>query len=467
MAVVELPPEPVLCSGRLAEIFAACHRAQLRYCLLRGGEELQNSGDLEIDVLVAADDFARFAQLLCAQGFSRLPAWGHAPHHFFLAYDREPGRWLKFDAVTVLRFGAPVRSLQIDLAKDFLRKRVLSGGVFMLAPEDEFLALLLHGLLDKGHFRPARSARLLQLRQQVRQHAEAWQNLRQYLANYLQPALDEATLVRADELRDFRVLLARRKWLARRLVQGQRWAQLQRKISVTALRRLRPLLLAMRRPGLAVALLAPDGAGKSTLAAALQKDSGLRAQLIYMGTNVKASTIALPTTKWLHRQLKPENGKPHTAKPWRVLLKLLNYCNRVCEQWYRCAFAVYQKRRGRFVVFDRYVYDSWIARPATSGRKRLRRALLEWGWPRPDLVIFLDAPAEVLFARKGEHNVEWLARQRAAYLGLQSRLPQMRVVDATQPAEEVKREVIALIWKEYQSRDQGSCCAEEKIKVGT
>jgi len=436
----------------LAEIFAAVEHAEIPYCLLRGYEELEGRGDLEIDVLVASGSISRFAEVLRAQGFVRLPAWGHAPHHFFLNYDRALGRWLKFDAVTVLRYGRPVRALQIDLAAECLRKRKRCGQVFVLAPEDEFFTLLLHGLLDKGHFRPERSTRLRALREQLRQSLAAYQTVEENFARYLRPALDWSAVVRACERNDLRVLLHKRKAALRQLVQRQRFAFWRRTIFALLLRHLRPLLFAGHQPGLAVALLAPDGAGKSTLAAALQKDFGLRAQLVYMGTNVAAGTVGLPTTKWLQRRLKPKSGKPRLPKFLRLLLKPVNYLNRVCEQWYRCAFVVYQKRRGRFVVCDRYVYDSWIANPTTAGLKRWRRAWLEWGWPTPDLVILLDAPGELLFARKGEHSVAWLEKQRAAYLALQPRLPQMRVVAATQTAEEVKREVIALIWKEYQSR---------------
>lgn len=443
---------PIVLNGRLAEVFAALEQANIQYCLLRGHGELLTGGDLEIDLLVAAEHLAKFAHTLQTHGFVRLPSWGHAPHHFFLGYERAQGRWLKFDAVTILRFGSPVRSAQIELAQDFLRQRRRNEAVFTLALEDEFFASLLHGLLDKGQFRPERSARLLELHQQVWENSEARQNLNAYLLRHLQPALDENAIARAAEMRDFRVLLPRRKWIMRRLAREQRLKYLWRKVSVLLLRRLRSLCFAVRQPGLSIALLAPDGAGKSTLAAALQADAGVRAQLVYMGTNVEASTVGLRSTKWLHRRLKPKSGKPRLSKPLRLLLRPLNYFNRMGEQWYRCAYGVYQKRRGRFVVFDRYVYDAWIAQPASTGMKRLRRALLAWGWPTPDLVVFLDAPAEILFARKGEHNVEWLEKQRAAYLGLQARLPQMRVVAATQSAEEVKREVITLIWEAYRAR---------------
>jgi GTPase SAR1 family protein len=50
---------------------------------------------------------------------------------------------------------------------------------------------------------------------------------------------------------------------------------------------------------MAVALLAPDGAGKTTLAHALRYGFYLSTRYMYMGTNPTSSTLTLPTTRWL------------------------------------------------------------------------------------------------------------------------------------------------------------------------
>jgi hypothetical protein len=61
----------------------------------------------------------------------------------------------------------------------------------------------------------------------------------------------------------------------------------------------------------------------------------------------------------------------------------------------------------------------------------------------------LDAPGDVLFARKGEHNGTVLEEQRQSYLSMQERLPQMIVIDAVRDAEQVRREAISWIWWSY------------------
>jgi thymidylate kinase len=71
--------------------------------------------------------------------------------------------------------------------------------------------------------------------------------------------------------------------------------------------------------------------------------------------------------------------------------------------------------------------------------------LLEHVYPKPDLVVFLDAPPAVLLARKGEGTLESLERRRQEYLDLAARTPHFVTVDAARPLDEVTQEVAAAI----------------------
>ncbi|MDQ2998540.1 MAG: hypothetical protein M3R61_16010, partial [Chloroflexota bacterium] len=106
--------------------------------------------------------------------------------------------------------------------------------------------------------------------------------------------------------------------------------------------------------------------------------------------------------------------------------------------------------------FDRYVYDQQLdAARKRSLKTRARRWLLAAAAPKPNLVVFLDAPGELLYARKGEHSPEILEQQRQHYLGLRAHIPQMVVVDATRDADQVRRTVTALIWRSYAKHLRG------------
>jgi thymidylate kinase len=102
--------------------------------------------------------------------------------------------------------------------------------------------------------------------------------------------------------------------------------------------------------------------------------------------------------------------------------------------------------RAKFVVFDRYLVDT-IVDP-----KRYRYGGPSWVlrlvWrlvPKPDLVILLDAPAEIFHARKQEVPIEETMRQQAAYRALVSRLPTGHVVDGAQEPAKVAADVVEIV----------------------
>ena len=93
------------------------------------------------------------------------------------------------------------------------------------------------------------------------------------------------------------------------------------------------------------------------------------------------------------------------------------------------------------VLFDRYYQDVLVdpRRYRYGGPTWLARAL---GWlvPKPDLWILLDAPVEVLQARKQEVPIHESERQRRAYLALAKEFENGTVLDSSKPLEEVTRE---------------------------
>ena len=64
----------------------------------------------------------------------------------------------------------------------------------------------------------------------------------------------------------------------------------------------------------------------------------------------------------------------------------------------------------------------------------------------------LDAPGEVLFARKGEHGVERLEEQRQSYRRLAETIPRCIVVDAARDADDVRRDVTRTVWETFRRR---------------
>lgn len=222
----------------------------------------------------------------------------------------------------------------------------------------------------------------------------------------------------------------------------------------------------MNRPLRTVALVGPDGAGKSAVVAALPAAVPVPTRTVYMGVNLFASSSMLPTTR-LARALKGRGrdggsmgGSVSTpaadpaADPGvnrrgglvggviggvRRSLRLLAWMS---EEWYRAIVVQRHIRNGMLVICDRhFVCDFYAADIAPRAGRSLLRRIHGWQlahlYPRPDLVLVLDAPVEVLHARKQEDPVDVLARRRADYLALQGAMSNVIVVDATQPLEAV------------------------------
>lgn len=223
-----------------------------------------------------------------------------------------------------------------------------------------------------------------------------------------------------------------------------------------------------------VALIGPDGAGKSTVTGHLPEVLPLPMTSIYMGVNRDRAETMLPTTRLLlalkragtgelqHRhgsepaRREARGGLRSLASGARAGLRLGTW---VSEEWFRQALAWYHSRlRGTVVVFDRHFFVDF--HPLHTGEReadrrltsRIHTFLLAHLYPKPDLMIFLDAPAEVLYARKQEASVEWLRRRREQYLQIGREVPNFTTVDATKPAEDVARDVAAAICAFHESR---------------
>ncbi len=233
-----------------------------------------------------------------------------------------------------------------------------------------------------------------------------------------------------------------------------------------------------------VALIGPDGAGKTTIGRRIEHSLPTPVKYVYMGVNLEASNVMLPTTRLLLEFRRMRGRRPDMAGPpdpnkvrakpkglvkrsLAVLKSSLRLANQLGEEWYRQSIVWYHQRRGSIVLFDRHFFTDYYATdingrgPEKTIYSKIHGFVLKRFYPRPNMVIVLDAPAEVLFARKGEGTIELLERRRQEYLRLRDQVESFAVVDVRQTEDEVAREVAALIWDYYRAKTGNSMTARD------
>lgn len=192
-----------------------------------------------------------------------------------------------------------------------------------------------------------------------------------------------------------------------------------------------------------------------------------------MGTATQSSNVSLPTTRIIlalkkrahENQSKPEQQAEFVEYSNVKRGKIgaaLSLINRLAEEWYRQTVAWIYQLRGFAVIFDRH----FIFEHADHARKlreqglRFSDRIHLWSlynlYPKPDLVLFLDAPIETLMARKREWPAERLQDHRNQVLEHGLNMPDFVRIDATQDVDKVVFDAIAEIMRVYESKTKGN-----------
>jgi len=311
-------------------------------------------------------------------------------------------------------------------AEELLKERRRWKGFWVAAPEVEFKYLLVKKIL-KGSVPEPSAKRLGELAEELGNQA------RELAVELLGQPLGERTIgwIKEGKWEAFQSHIpALQKALKR---------QKLRKDPLNALRYWLPeiprIWRRLRYPtGFFVAVLGPDGSGKSTLIAHLEREL----QRAFRRTAVFHLMPGLLKRKANQGAVTDPHGKPPRS-PLVSFLKLLYYLlDYNLGYWLKVRPALV---RSTLVLFDRY-YDDLLVDPR---RYRYGGPLWLARWlrrliPRPDLWLILDVPEEEILRRKQEMPVEEIRRQREAYRRLAMELPNAFLLDGSLPPDEVARQ---------------------------
>jgi thymidylate kinase len=199
----------------------------------------------------------------------------------------------------------------------------------------------------------------------------------------------------------------------------------------------------MRPSGLFVVFLGPDGSGKSTVIEEVET------KLAPYFSKITRKHL-LPRFLKLKRKSISQNdnvSNPHAKPPRGALasiLKILYWCcDNITYYFWRL---IPLKVRSTFIIFDRYYLDLLVdpKRYRYGGSQFIAKLIYRFV-PKPDMIIILDAPSEILYSRKKEVSMEEIESQRKRYKGLTEEYNNAHVVDTSKELESSVSEVEKLI----------------------
>jgi hypothetical protein len=472
--------------GIVRDLVTKLEEGGVAYCHWKSNESLREavSGRTDLDILFDPEKRMQATAALGAAGFVEYETVGHKSYpgiRDFVGIDPDTGRIVHVHAHFLLVVGETgLRSYHLKLEPQVLRDRQWDEAdlIFRSDAANEMLLLLVREAMKLN---PDQLKRL-QRPDRKPSGAErefAWLKARvrkEELPPLAAPLLGSEGMAAIEALyaagmtgegleRLKGVVETRLRGSRRYSPFGVRLALLMRRIIASAVRRARSFGMrglrhrrTLAHGGLIVAFVGPDGAGKSTVSAAVTKELSRKVEVeqVYMGSGRGSAGI---TRSVLERLRLRKLGGPFRTL-WRMALAAeKRHRLRKIERW---------RRKGKIVVSDRYPQvdvEGYNDGPLLAHLRESRFVLLRRiaGWERrcysealvvaPDIAFRMTIDLDGLARRRPGMSVETIRKKQQGIAKI--RFPaQTRVIDlnSDQPLELVVRDAMAEIGRVLRER---------------
>lgn len=216
-----------------------------------------------------------------------------------------------------------------------------------------------------------------------------------------------------------------------------------------------------RKNEISFAVIAPDGAGKTTFLDSLLE----KLEFYYVASPGDKSLFHI----YHHRpELLPNIGavgekmgvakqdknftNPHRGKP----VGFFNAFMRICYYWldYVLGWNIYvpqDVRMVRFSVFDRYSYDLLVdpKRTRISSLPLWLRKVFVKLMPHPKVTFYLDVDPNEIYRRKQELTLEEIRHQVEDFRKIANKNSSIKIIDGNRPVNQMVDEAIIILFDKY------------------